>query len=421
MIRRLGPALVAVVALGALAARHPGLRFVDLVAFSARAEHLADRLVDPLYPVGYPALLALAHALGGDVLLVGKSLSVLAGAGAVLAATVLTGPLSALWLLGQGGLLQWGATEGTDLPAAALSLGALTAASTRRPWLADLLCGAACLLRYTAFAVVPVVLLADRRALVPFLLALVPAGAAAAWSGVSPLPDQQLNLLIGAGRPTRLLSTDTLLRWPGGLGRALLHALPDWPVRVAAVGLLVGAWRRDRRAIALLAWGLLHCAMVAVAFSNPRLCLPAQLAFALGAPFLVPHRHALLGVAAVAVAARNVPPLATSTPQERELHALSAACAPLPGPFLANSPWFHTRHDGWLRGGIQLSGLGNARGLTPEELARWMARTGARHVALDIARVTGPLPGLGPMMKAAPPGFSEAARTAQWRVYAASP
>ncbi len=414
-------AVLATVGFGALAARHPGLRFVDVVAFSARAESLGARLVDPLYPVGYPALLAAAHGLGADVIVAAKALSVLAAGGVAFAAALLAGPAGAAWALAQSGPMEWGITEGTDLLAAALALGGITAAHGRRAGLAGALVGLACLVRYTAIAAVPVVLALEPRAWRTLLLAVSPHFVLAAATGASPLPDQGRNLAIGAGgRPLSLLSADTLLRFPAGFFRALRDALPDWPTRVAALGLVVGL--RDARARALLGWGLLHCALVALVFSNQRLCLPAQLAFALGAPWLLPAgrlRAVALGAAALAVGAWNLRPLLAPEPRFVELATLAADCAHLDGPFLSNSAWFHVRRDGWLRGSTQLSGLGgDPRRLTAAGLADRLRRSGAEAVALEMVRVPGGMPGLVPLMKATPPELALVAETATWKVFA---
>ena len=414
-------AIAVAAALAALASRSPGLRFVDVVAFAARAEQLGERLADPLYPVGYPALLAAAHALGADVLAAAKAISVAAGALAAFAAAALVGPGPAAWLAAGGGALEWGATEGTDLPAAALALAGIAAGWRRAPALAGALVGGACLVRYTSLAAVPVVLLLEPRAWRTLLLAVAPHFVLAAWSGVSPLPDQSVNLAIGAnGRAGPLWSTDTLVRLPHGFGRALRDALPDWPTRVAALGLLVGA--RDLRARALLGWALLHCGLVALAFANQRLCLPAQLAFSLGAAWLVPARFRLaLAALAVALGVHNARPLWTPEARFVELAALAERAGHLDGPFLSNSAWFHVRRDGWLRGATLLQGLGDPRRLTPASLAALLHRHGADAVALEMVRVPGALPGLVPLMKTVPPELVLVAETPTWRVFAAAP
>lgn len=395
---------------------HPSVRFVDVIGFSKRAEALSDRLTDPLYPVGYPAFLAAAHALGLDVLTAAKGLTVLASTALVFAASFLTNPAAALWMIAQPGALEWGSTEGTDMPAAALAIGAIAAANARRSHLAGVLLGLACLTRYTSVAAVPVVLMLDRAAWRALLVTVSPHFVLAAWTGTSPMPDQSMNLGIGAGHQTRLLSMDTVLRWPMGFGRALEAALPDWPSRIAALGLVVGI--RDRAARGLLAFALLYLAMVALVFSNARLCLPATLALTLGAGWLVPKRFAwvlLFGAALVLFLQRDT--LGVQKPGEVERATLAAKCAGLQGLVLSNSPWFYTHRDGWLVGSRQLSGLGQPRELTPAGLAERLRRTDAEAIALDFARVPGAMPGLVPMMKATPPGFVEVARTPSWGVW----
>ena len=323
---------------------------------------------------------------------------------------------AALWMMAQPGAVEWGTTEGTDMPAAAFAIAAIAAANARRSHLAGVLVGLACLLRYTAVAAVPVVLVLDRAAWRALLVTVSPHFVLAAWTGTSPLPDQSMNLGIGAGHQTRLLSMDTVLRWPMGFWRALEAALPDWPSRVAAVGLLVGI--RDRAARALLAFAVIHLAMVAVVFSNPRLCLPASLALTLGAAWLVPKRAVWLpvvGAAIVLLLQRET--LGVQKPGEVERALLAERCADLQGLVLSNSPWFYTHRDGWIVGSRQLSGLGQPRELTPAGLAERLERTDAVAIALDFARVPGAMPGLLPMMKATPPGFVEVARTPGWGVW----
>lgn len=413
----------ALLTLTIVATAHPALRFVDQIRFSERAQRLLEgrELLDGLYPVGYAALLAAAHALGGDVLLVGKAASVLAGVGAVWAAARFLGPAVALWMLAQTAFVAWGSTEGTDMPAAALSLGAVAAAHAGRGGVAGALLGLACLTRYTAAAALPAVLLAtpagERRAvLLAAFLVTAPHWATAAILGRSPLPSQEQNLLIGAGHPAALLSLDTLLRWPAGFGRSLLHAAPDWPTRVAALGLVVGLVRRDRRAAILALLVASHCALVGLAFANPRLALPAGLAITLGLFWLIPSKGVAL--AGVGLLALHLPAARRADSQERARGELAAACATLEGAFVTNSPWFYARREGWLTGGIQLYGLAHPRGLTPATLRTAVLGTGAGHVVLEVGRVKRDTPGLLGLVTAETDGFVPAAHAPGWRVYA---
>ena len=419
-------AVVAVAALGTLAALHPGLRFVDFIGFSGRAHMLLEGrdLVHPLYPVGYPAVLLATRWLTGDVLVAGKVLAVLAGAGAALAVARLLGPWAALWLLAQGALLEWGATEGTDMAAVSLALGALAAAHHKRPVLSGALAGAACLVRYTAVAVVPVALLLagqPLRFLAALLLSTAPHWGLALALGRSPFPEQSYNLAIAAGRPAALWSLDTLQRWPRGLRQAVMAAASGWPSRVAAAGLLWAAWRRDRRAWALLGLAGLHCAVLGLAFANPRLALPATLALSLGAAWLLPRWW--LAVPALALGAWNVWQAATPSPSEIRLDEVVAATADLPGPFLSSSPWFYQQRDGWIIASVPLREAGtDPRSLSPAALLRFARDHGFRYVAVEPGRVQVTYPGLTPLLRQpVPEGYTLATKTSTWRVYEIPP
>ncbi|MBK7761529.1 MAG: hypothetical protein IPI35_35040 [Deltaproteobacteria bacterium] len=110
---------------------------------------------------------------------------------------------AALWALATPMVLEFGAVEGTDMPAAALSLAALATAA-RRPALSGAFLGAAILCRYTALAAAPVALWltpARGRLLLTLTLTLAPHWGVALWQGRSPLPDQSMNMAIGAGGP----------------------------------------------------------------------------------------------------------------------------------------------------------------------------------------------------------------------------
>jgi hypothetical protein len=204
----------------------PELAFVDFLAFQRRAHGLlagGGRWVDPQYPLGYPLAIALLQPLAGDVLLVGKGLAVAAGVVAVLAAQRLR-PGAGWLLLGLPATLAWGSTEGTDMAAAGLGLAAIAAADRGRSGWAGAFAAAACLSRYTALAVVPVAFLVSRHRLrfcLLFVACSAPHWAVAALTGASVMPDQSYNLAIAAGRPTRLLSPETLARWPQGIGQAI--------------------------------------------------------------------------------------------------------------------------------------------------------------------------------------------------------
>lgn len=449
--------LLALVVLGVLAARHPELRFVDAIGFVARARRLAagegllpggipgvpegapvldgGDLVNGLYPIGYPLLLVGGHAILGDALLAAKVISVAAGGLLVTVIARSLGVAAGLFVLAQGALLAAGSTEGTDLAAASLTIAAALVAATRGPrhrggcpplapsLVAGGLLGAALLTRYTAVAAVPVVLLlAPRR--VAFLTALglatAPHWGLALATGASVLPDQSQNLTIAAGHPTRLLSIETLTRWPGGFLRAL-GAAADPVVGLAGVGLLVGAIRRDRRAWGLLGVGLAHAALLAVAFANPRLALPTTLAFAAGAAFLLPGRWLALPAAAL-LGWGLLHPTEPDPQAIRVLPAVEAAST-IPTECLATSPWLYQRRDGWLYAGVQIDGLGvPPPHLDPARLRQLAARTGARCVALDVARTRPAFPRLAPLLGTeGGEGYTLLDRSTGWRVWSVSP
>jgi hypothetical protein len=411
----------ALLVLGGLAALHPGLRFVDMIPFSVRAEALlrGERLVDGLYPVGYPALLLVGRAVTGDVLVAGKVLSVLAGAGLVAGVARWLGWQAAVWLLAQTAVLLWGATEGTDLLAAALMIGAV-ALAPRTPW-AGVLAGAACLVRYTGIAALPaVLLLSPRRGLTfaAFVAATAPHWAVALATGVSPLPSQDLNASIGAGYATRLWSTDTLARWPVGAWRAATAAFVDLPTWLGLVGLGFGLWRRDARAVGLATLALVHLLLIGLGFANPRLVLPATLAVALGAAW-IPGRWSLLPAAAVS-AALAWGPATASEPSASSADLAADATVDLEGPIVATSPWFHQRRAGWLVPAVQLATLVPEPGrLSPASLADLARVQGFRHVALEIVRTHRSAPGLDPLLRDPPPaGWRLVAQPTGWRVLA---
>jgi hypothetical protein len=405
--------LVVTLVLGALAGRHPGLRLVDAIGFSHRAERLVAGLApgDGLYPNGFPALVALGHAACGDALLAMKAISVLAGG--LLAAVV--GPFA----LASPAALQWGSTEGTDMLAAALSIAGVTRA---KPWplVSGVLVGLATGVRWTGLAGVPVVLaMGGPRALAGVLAGLAPHAALGLLTSGAILPDQGMNLEIAAGRPTALWSVETARRWPQGAMRALLVAGEAWPVRVAALGLAVGAWRRDRAAIGLLGLGLAHVALLGVGFANPRLALPTTLCAAAGARWLAPRW--LVALAALAVAGWAAPAAWTVPVAESRLAAIVQEAGELPGPFLATSPWFHSRRSGWLEPSIQVSGLGLGRDATVEALRQAALREGAPFVALEAGRMDRDHPPWRGLYRDGAPGFSLAAQEVGWKVFLVEP
>ena len=401
---------------------HPTLRLVDFLGFNTRARALPADLLHPLYPVGYPALLRLGTWFTGDALMAGKGLAVLAGALAVAAAARLLGVSAGLWLLAQVGLLTYAATEGTDLPAVALTLAALAAAGASRPVGAGVLLGLACLCRYTAVVALPAVLWlvpSRGRMLVAFALATSPHWATALYLGRSALPDQSENLVIAQGRPdARLLSVETLRILPWGVARAWGAAVQGWPTWLGVAGVGVGLLRRDRRAAGLGLWAGAHILLVGLAFANERLVLAATLAFSLGAPFLLPRW--LLGPLAGLLLWQVWGPALTPTEEEARLAEVVEVSAGLPGPWLSSSPWFYEQDGAWLRGSVPIRAVvGDPRRLGPVELGRLAREGGYRHLALDRARIVRTYPGLKPLLQAGGErgGLIERGRTKGWIVF----
>lgn len=419
--------LVALLALGWAASLH-GLHFVDLVGFSRRARDLAAGRPpsDGLYPLGFPGWLALAHAMGMGLLPAARLLSV--GAGTLLCAIVARrlGVAAAGWLLAQAVFLRWGSSEGTDLPAAALSLAALFLSD--RPRLAGLCLGLALSLRWTAAAwVLPLALLlrpGERLHALPGLaLGLLPHLIGCAWSGSFVLPDQSLNLAIasGPGAPPPAGIAGVLERLPRGLAQAGPFLLPDPLSRVGAVlGLLSAALpgrtepdRALRRlAAALLLGGSLHALGLAAVFANARLALPGTLValggFGLAAARLGAQRPGWsrpvaigLGVAALLVGVRSVPAV-RAPPAGAELvlalEAARAGCPDADAPTLANNAMVHSVQDGWLVPAVQLGGLRVTPRTTPAALGRIADEAGLRVLVLDPVRARGQV-GLTPLVK----------------------
>lgn len=403
------------------------LGLVDFISFAGRARRLRDGLdlVHPLYPVGYPALLSAVTAVVGDVLHAGKVLSIMGGALAIAATARLVGPLPALWLLAQGALLQWGSVEGTDMPAAALTLACLAAAVERRPLLAGALAGAACMCRYTGVAVVPVALLLAGRPHV-FLAALVastsPHWVTALATGAPLLPDQTENLTIAAGHATTLFDPATLARWPASATHAAGVALRQPATWLGLVGLMMGMIRRDRRAFALAGHAGCHLALIGLAFARPRLVLPATLALASGAAFLIPPSRPRLAwalpVVAMPVAIGAIIALwQPSTDDIRRLEQGDALATDV-GPFYTSDPWVAARRDGWLHGGRPLHDVGQARALTPAAVLAQARQEAIPRVMLDEVRVGQTYPGLQPFLtRTALPGWTLEDEGQGWRLW----
>lgn len=421
---RWDPALAALAAgtLGALSALHPHLGFVDFVFFADRAREIThgNELIDGLYPVGYPALLALGHAALGDVLVSGRVLSVLGGVIAVAAVGRMLGPAAGLWLLAQAALLQWGRTEGTDVLAAGLSLACVAAVHEKRPATAGLLAAGAFLVRYTGLALVPLLLFTgDRRAvaraLVAFVAATAPHWAVAAALGEPMLPQQEHNVAIGAGGVAHVGWIETILRWPWSALHGAGLAVATGLAAVGLAGALAGGWRQDRRAGLLLGFAALHVAGLGLAFANPRLVLPAALALMAGVAWLVRPRW--LAAAAAVVGVYGIVTVARPDPEAEALADVVAA-APAEEAILSTSPLFHQRQDGWIRPSVSVLELG--QDLDPTGLRERALRAGYRHVAVDDG-VIRRFPTLKPLRRDPPPGYTLVAQADGWRLLRIDP
>ncbi|MEL6343832.1 MAG: hypothetical protein AAFV53_11915 [Myxococcota bacterium] len=420
-------AAIALVTLGAVAAAHPDLRFVDFIGFSERARRIFDgsgELLHPLYPVGYPLLILAGRLVVGDVVVFGKMLSAAAGAGAVFAASRWLSPWAGVWLLGQAALLTWGATEGTDLLAATFVLGAMTVAEKRPGWAGALL-GAACMTRYTALTAVPVVMILGRAGLRPllamFMLTTAPHWGNALVTWRSPLPDQSENLAIG-GHPGGLFSIHSLVRLPGGLRFSFVAATWAWTTRIGVIGIFVGMVRKDPRAFALAAAAVLHMAAVGLAFSNPRLVLPATLFLSLGVFWLMPRWWMLLPAGLLSLGMEIRPALQPDI-TESSLAAITEKTDGMAGPFVTSSPWFHQRQDGWVVSGVLIRRMGgDTRWATPDELRTWAIAWQIPYAALDVGRVRHSYPGLAPLLgRDLPEGFEKITHAPGWVILRIEP
>lgn len=409
---------------------------MDYLSFAERAARLTEGvdLVNPRYPLLYPLALAIGARMA-ELLLVGKLLAVLAGAAAVAAAARWLSPAAALWLLLQPAMLEWGSTEGTDMPALALSLWAIERAAAGRGLAAGLLAGAAAMVRYPAGVVLLVVLLGlwasetvgrGRRlglAVLGFLLLTLPHwGLALAGLGAL-LPQAGENLEIGMGGGPPAPFAERYLR---GLlnalhGLAVGPGVPRWQAAVlalGALGLLVGLGRRDPRARLLLALGLAHLAVLGLFFSTPRLLLPLSLSLALGLAFL-PRGVGLAAAALLGVL--SLPPALRRDPADVAREELVLAARAVPGRQASSSPWFYQRlPDGGLRSAVLLREAippgQSPAWLDPPRLRAWAQREGIVAIALDGGRVHRTYPALRPLLRGEVEGFTLLAESPGWRL-----
>lgn len=444
----LAMAALAAAVLTVLSWHHPGLRLVDFLGFSGRGDRLlrGEDLVHPLYPIGYPLVVGVGQAIFEDPIGVGRALSIASGALLVGVASRWLGPAAGLWMLAQPGLLTYGATEGTDLPAVALGVAALWARTDGRPATSGALAGLAALTRYTSVALLPLLLLPTPRGPRPgpsllrlvgaFVVATSPHWAVALTTGASLLPDQSGNFTIAASAPVHGLGWDTFARMPGGLRAALpfVFSGPGAGVGLAAGGLAgVLAWRRRSPLPALDAgrlfgWGLLHLGLVSTAFANVRLVLPARLAFALGVPLLLGSRPRVLAALALVLGAWTLPPAWTEHPSETRLAGVVDLLESLDGPlatshFLTTDPWVHRRSGPRLEAGTPIREVGgDPRTLDAATVARHARARGYGLVVVDLGRVHRTYPGLTPLLDTPPAlagtGLRSVGRVPGYRVFA---
>lgn len=438
--------------LAALSHQHPGLRLVDFISFSTRGQRVwaGLDLVHPLYPVGYPALVGLLQGILGDPILAGRLVS--GAAGALLAGVVAhsLGAGAGLWVLGLPVVLTFGATEGTDLLAAAWCLAALFARDHRRPALAGSLAAMACLTRYTGLAVLLAVWIPPRdtrlsrdlpRLLGAFVLCTAPHWAVALATGTSMVPDSSLNMSIGANARVDGLGWDVLARWPGNVAAAWAWVSPGPGVGVGLAGLIATAtapraWAgrahlpdKPRQSVRLLVYGAAHLGLVALAFANTRLVLPTRLAWSLGVAVALSRYPKILAGAAILLCVWTLPAAWPVSAAETRLAGITAALADLDAPlseahFLTTDPWVYRVGEGVLQPGLPVREVGgDPRALRPRALADFARLRGHGLVVVDVGRVQRTYPALAPMLDTEAPeveqaGLTLVTRAPGYRVYA---
>lgn len=427
-------AAIAIAMLAVLSDRHPGLRLVDFLSFSARADRVlrGEDLVHALYPVGYPLSLG-ALSTAADPLVAGRLLSALGGVTAVVAAARWLGPAAGLFLLVQPGVLTFGATEGTDMLAVGLGLAALSARTEDRPGIAGVLAGLAALTRYTSAALLLALLVptasGDRRTqlraiglgVATFLLTTTPHWLVALWTGGSVLPDQSGNMAIGANARIHGLGLHTLVRLPDGLASAVPWVLSGPAVGLGLIALLIVIFlpkrARDRvqlegtdrlDALRLAAWGGAHMLLVAVAFANTRLVLPTRLVLALGVALALRRWPRTLVVLTIPLALWTLPAAWQIGPGEERLAGVVDILEDLDGPlarayFLTTDPWVYRQAGGQLESGTPIREVGgDPRRIGPEQVADYARLRGYGLVVVDVGRVQRTYPALAPLLDTPP-------------------
>ena len=439
---------LAVLLLTALCTRHPGLRLVDFLGFSARGHRMlaGSDLVHPLYPSGYPFLVGILQAVGLPPLWAGKLLTISAAATSVAVVTRWLGPVAGLWLLVQPAFLTFGSTEGTDLPAFAAGVAAIALRSTHRPLAAGACLGGAVLLRYTSAALLPIILWPPTtephrlrslfRTAIAFGLCTLPHWGVALATGSPLLPDQSSNFAIGASTVVRGFGMEVLTRIPESLTAALPFVFSGPGVGLGLVALVgVGLWElrqpgpgRSDAALRLGSWGAIHLLLVATAFANTRLVLPTRLAFALGVALLLQSRPRLLAAVSLLVAVWTLPASWSRSPGERNLAGIVEVLEQLDGPlrtahFLTTDPWVYRTNGSRLDAGTPLREAGgDPRALDAQQVATFARSRGDLLLVIDVGRVQRTYPGLHPLLEttdaARSAGLQPVGRSPGYRVFA---
>ncbi len=321
---------------GWYAVTHPFIHNSDNFGFIERAQTLSlahpDTLSHGLYPLGYPLLLRGAYAVVGDYGRAGQWLSLvfgLIGLGAVYTASR---SVLALLICATSPLyLQYATEGGTDMPAAALMMVSVSLAlrgSARALTVAGVALGLAYLMRYTALAMYPAILLwlllRDRRSCVRLavvftggcLVSAAPQLLASTIVHGAPFYNTQVqNVAFGmyggqnwgvhmaAARAATSLSaliaadpTAFALHWLQNVVAAWNMAIVPWPVVVLAVVGLALCYRSAEARLLALSIGAV-VAVICLAFVIPRLLLFVVLIVAVSVPLLMARLPTALAAA----------------------------------------------------------------------------------------------------------------------------
>ena len=349
-----------------LSLTHVELRLVDFLAFCGRAQELGTRWVDPLYPPYYPALLRTFHLFTGDALAGGRAISGIAAV-ALLALALRNERTGAIALLCAGFFLQWASTEGTDMPAAALTATAILLAA-RSPRLAGLSLALALGCRYTALAALPSLLWLSsnrKQSSLYFFVASAPIWLPALALGQLPfdMSSNQRGDVFQVLLPNLLHCLKLLLSSP-----LVWLGLPS----------LV---RKDRSRThqALILTAGLHVLGCSFLFANPRLLLPAFLCITLCVSHIKSLKYLLPALGLAIVIQQLMPQQSPNhAPPPEIVDRLSAQS----DCFVSNTPWAHQRtQEGWLRPGISILEHQHNR---QTELSDWLHQQSCAFLVIDL-------------------------------------